>query len=44
MDNGGTRTVVPGILASGEAWCAMVHGTNRLGANSPLNLAVFQCW
>ena len=41
MDNGGTRTVVPGILASGEAGCAMVHGTNRLGANSPLNLVVF---
>merc|ERR1712151_1269187 len=33
--------IVPGLLASGEAGCASVHGANRLGANSLLDLAVF---
>merc|ERR1712107_742186 len=40
-DNVGTGTVVPGLLASGEAGCASVHGANRLGANSLLDLVVF---
>eukprot|EP00450_Noctiluca_scintillans_P006685 CAMPEP_0194500346 /NCGR_PEP_ID=MMETSP0253-20130528/17876_1 /TAXON_ID=2966 /ORGANISM="Noctiluca scintillans" /LENGTH=53 /DNA_ID=CAMNT_0039342175 /DNA_START=1 /DNA_END=158 /DNA_ORIENTATION=- len=39
-DNVGTGTVVPGLLASGEAGCASVHGANRLGANSLLDLVV----
>jgi succinate dehydrogenase (ubiquinone) flavoprotein subunit len=33
--------VVPGLLAAGEASCASVHGANRLGANSLLDLVVF---
>merc|ERR1712190_567665 len=38
---GPCNTVVPGILAAGEAGCASVHGANRLGANSLLDLVVF---
>merc|ERR1712013_654012 len=38
---GKCNTVVPGILAAGEAGCASVHGANRLGANSLLDLVVF---
>ncbi len=33
--------VVPGLYACGEAGCASVHGANRLGANSLLDLVVF---
>jgi len=33
--------IVPGLLASGESGCASVHGANRLGANSLLDLVVF---
>ncbi|XP_010871789.1 succinate dehydrogenase [ubiquinone] flavoprotein subunit, mitochondrial [Esox lucius] len=33
--------VVPGLFACGEAACASVHGANRLGANSLLDLVVF---
>ena len=33
--------VVPGLYAAGEAACASVHGANRLGANSLLELVVF---
>jgi len=33
--------VVPGLLAAGEVGCASVHGANRLGANSLLDLVVF---
>jgi succinate dehydrogenase (ubiquinone) flavoprotein subunit len=33
--------VVPGLFAAGEAACASVHGANRLGANSLLDLVVF---
>ena len=32
---------VPGLYACGEAACASVHGANRLGANSLLELVVF---
>jgi aspartate oxidase len=32
---------VPGLLAAGEAACASVHGANRLGANSLLDIVVF---
>jgi succinate dehydrogenase (ubiquinone) flavoprotein subunit len=32
---------VRGLLAAGEAACASVHGANRLGANSLLDLVVF---
>merc|ERR1712241_1439112 len=33
--------IVPGLLAAGENGCASVHGANRLGANSLLDLVVF---
>lgn len=33
--------VVPGLLAAGEVACASVHGANRLGANSLLDLVVY---
>ena len=32
---------VPGLLAAGEASCASVHGANRLGANSLLDIVIF---
>lgn len=32
---------IPGLLACGEAACVSVHGANRLGANSLLDLVVF---
>uniref|UniRef100_A0A667Y6S5 Succinate dehydrogenase [ubiquinone] flavoprotein subunit, mitochondrial n=1 Tax=Myripristis murdjan TaxID=586833 RepID=A0A667Y6S5_9TELE len=37
----GDDKVVPGLYACGEAACASVHGANRLGANSLLDLVVF---
>src|SRR5690606_4620096 len=33
--------VVPGLMAIGEAACVSVHGANRLGTNSLLDLVVF---
>ena len=33
--------MIKGLLACGEASCASVHGANRLGANSLLDLVVF---
>merc|ERR1712134_71670 len=36
-----SNEIVPGLLAAGEAGCASVHGANRLGANSLLDLVVF---
>src|ERR1700738_344247 len=38
---GGSETVVPGLMAVGEAACVSVHGANRLGSNSLLDLVVF---
>ena len=35
------NTVVPGLMAVGEAACVSVHGANRLGSNSLLDLVVF---
>jgi succinate dehydrogenase / fumarate reductase flavoprotein subunit len=34
-------TVVPGLFAVGEAACVSVHGSNRLGSNSLIDLVVF---
>jgi succinate dehydrogenase / fumarate reductase flavoprotein subunit len=34
-------TVVPGLMAIGETACVSVHGANRLGTNSLLDLVVF---
>jgi len=39
--NGAESTVVPGLMAVGEAACVSVHGANRLGSNSLLDLVVF---
>ncbi|CAH8650389.1 unnamed protein product [Heterobilharzia americana] len=36
-----TDKTVPGLYAAGEAACASVHGANRLGANSLLDIVVF---
>ncbi|ORE04409.1 succinate dehydrogenase flavo protein subunit 1 [Rhizopus microsporus var. microsporus] len=37
----GEDQVVPGLYAAGEAACVSVHGANRLGANSLLDIVVF---
>merc|ERR1712048_649334 len=39
--DGPDNNIVPGLLAAGESGCASVHGANRLGANSLLDLVVF---
>jgi succinate dehydrogenase (ubiquinone) flavoprotein subunit len=41
VDSQGKDQVVPGLFACGEAACVSVHGANRLGANSLLDLIVF---
>jgi succinate dehydrogenase (ubiquinone) flavoprotein subunit len=41
VDESGKDKVVPGLFACGEAACVSVHGANRLGANSLLDLIVF---
>lgn len=41
VDEAGHDKVVPGLFACGEAACVSVHGANRLGANSLLDLIVF---
>ena len=38
---GDADTVVPGLMAVGEAACVSVHGANRLGSNSLIDLVVF---
>ncbi|XP_076823132.1 succinate dehydrogenase [ubiquinone] flavoprotein subunit, mitochondrial-like [Clavelina lepadiformis] len=40
-EKNGQDEVVPGLYSCGEAACASVHGANRLGANSLLDLVVF---
>ena len=40
-DKDGNDFVIPGLMACGEAACASVHGANRLGANSLLDLVIF---
>ncbi|EPE30082.1 FAD/NAD(P)-binding protein [Glarea lozoyensis ATCC 20868] len=37
----GQETIVEGLYAAGEAACVSVHGANRLGANSLLDIVVF---
>jgi len=39
--NGNADQVVPGLMAIGEAACVSVHGANRLGSNSLIDLVVF---
>jgi succinate dehydrogenase / fumarate reductase flavoprotein subunit len=41
LKDGNPETVVPGLMAVGEAACVSVHGANRLGSNSLLDLIVF---
>ena len=37
----GKEQIVPGLMAIGEAACVSVHGANRLGSNSLIDLVVF---
>jgi succinate dehydrogenase / fumarate reductase, flavoprotein subunit len=39
--DGNPEAVVPGLMAIGEAACVSVHGANRLGSNSLLDIVVF---
>jgi succinate dehydrogenase / fumarate reductase flavoprotein subunit len=39
--DGDPETVIPGLFAVGEAACVSVHGANRLGSNSLIDLVVF---
>lgn len=39
--NGDADSIVPGLMAIGEAACVSVHGANRLGSNSLIDLVVF---
>src|ERR1700748_1304526 len=39
--NGDENSIVPGLMAIGEAACVSVHGANRLGSNSLIDLVVF---
>ncbi|PKM16617.1 MAG: succinate dehydrogenase flavoprotein subunit [Gammaproteobacteria bacterium HGW-Gammaproteobacteria-2] len=41
LKDGNPDHVVPGLYAIGEAACVSVHGANRLGSNSLLDLVVF---
>jgi len=41
LKDGNPDHVVPGLMAVGEAACVSVHGANRLGSNSLIDLVVF---
>jgi succinate dehydrogenase / fumarate reductase flavoprotein subunit len=41
IKDGNPDAVVPGLMSIGEAACVSVHGANRLGSNSLLDLVVF---
>lgn len=41
LKNGNPDTIVEGLMAIGEGACVSVHGANRLGSNSLLDLIVF---
>merc|ERR1712243_186012 len=41
VDADGNDKIIPGLYAAGEAGCSSVHGANRLGANSLLDLVIF---
>jgi len=41
LEDGDPDRVVPGLMAIGEAACVSVHGANRLGSNSLLDIVVF---
>ncbi|ASJ72376.1 succinate dehydrogenase flavoprotein subunit [Granulosicoccus antarcticus] len=41
LKDGDPDSIVPGLMAIGEAACVSVHGANRLGSNSLLDIVVF---
>jgi succinate dehydrogenase / fumarate reductase flavoprotein subunit len=41
LKDGNPDHIVPGLMAIGEAGCVSVHGANRLGSNSLIDLVVF---
>ena len=41
VDDSGNDVIIPGLYACGEVACVSVHGANRLGGNSLLDLVVF---
>lgn len=41
IDKDGKDVIIEGLYAAGESACSSVHGANRLGANSLLDLVVF---
>ncbi len=41
LKDGDPDSIVPGLMAVGEAACVSVHGANRLGSNSLIDLVVF---
>ncbi|MEQ9639955.1 MAG: succinate dehydrogenase flavoprotein subunit [Alphaproteobacteria bacterium] len=41
LNDGNPDQIVPGLMAVGEAACVSVHGANRLGSNSLIDLVVF---
>ncbi|MEM9333414.1 MAG: FAD-binding protein, partial [Pseudomonadota bacterium] len=41
LKDGDPESIVPGLMAVGESACVSVHGANRLGSNSLLDLVVF---
>jgi succinate dehydrogenase / fumarate reductase flavoprotein subunit len=41
LKDGNPDTIIPGLMAVGEAACVSVHGANRLGSNSLIDLVVF---
>ena len=41
LKDGEPDSIVPGLMAVGEAACVSVHGANRLGSNSLIDLVVF---
>src|ERR1700690_683553 len=41
LRDGNPDSIVPGLMAVGEAACVSVHGANRLGSNSLIDLVVF---
>ena len=41
LKDGDPERIIPGLMAIGEAACVSVHGANRLGSNSLLDIVVF---
>src|SRR5205814_1258222 len=41
LRDGNPDSVIPGLMAVGEGACVSVHGANRLGSNSLIDLVVF---